>query len=55
MIGIIVGKQFFDERFLLCQFIAAICLVSCETSLMNIAFLALNRLEIRFLIGESTQ
>ena len=41
--GILQGKRFFDGRPILCHFVGGICLVACETSLMNIGFLAINR------------
>nr|QVK45856.1 G protein-coupled receptor [Proales similis] len=43
VVGILVGKNFFDHNMILCHIIAAICLIACETSLMNIGFLAINR------------
>ncbi|CAF0837503.1 unnamed protein product [Brachionus calyciflorus] len=43
LVGILQGKRFFDGRPILCHFVGGICLVACETSLMNIGFLAINR------------
>ncbi|RNA21626.1 melatonin receptor type 1B-B-like [Brachionus plicatilis] len=41
--GVFVGKKFFVLMSALCDFIGAICLIACVTSLMNIGFLAINR------------
>ncbi|RNA16468.1 melatonin receptor type 1B-B-like [Brachionus plicatilis] len=43
VVGVLQGKSYFDQRPILCHFVAGICLVACETSLMNIGFLAINR------------
>lgn len=42
-LGVLVGENYFTENFALCGFVAAICLIACETSLMSIGFLAFNR------------
>ena len=42
-IGILAGENFFKTRPGLCSFVAAICLIACECSLMNIGLLAVNR------------
>jgi melatonin receptor type 1B len=41
--GVLIGKNYFDLKPELCKLIAAICLIACETSLINIGFLAINR------------
>ena len=41
--GVFLGKTYFDERIVFCKLVGAICLIACETSLMNIGFLAFNR------------
>jgi hypothetical protein len=43
VVSIFLGKSFFDNKPFLCGFIGFVCLVSCETSLMNIGTLAVNR------------
>lgn len=43
MVGILVGKKFFDQNKALCEFIGASCLVSCGTSLLTMGYLAVNR------------
>jgi hypothetical protein len=48
VIGVFKGRNYFDERPVLCGFIGAICLIACETSLMNIGFLAINRSDKMF-------
>ena len=42
-VGVLAGKNFFDKRPGLCEFVAFACLVFCETSLITIGFLAFNR------------
>jgi hypothetical protein len=42
-VGVLFGKNYFDKRPGLCQFIAFACLVFCESSLISIGFLAFNR------------
>ena len=42
-IGVLCGKNYFDERPGLCEFVAFSCLLFCEVSLFSIGFLALNR------------
>ena len=43
IVGILAGKKWFDSIPALCEFVAALCLVSCATSMVNIGFLAFNR------------
>ena len=52
VLGVFLGKNYFDERPALCQLIGAICLIACETSLVNIGFLAVNRSGLTFIIGK---
>jgi hypothetical protein len=42
-VGVLFGKNYFDNRPGLCQFVGFACLVFCETSLISILFLAFNR------------
>jgi len=42
-IGVLCGRNYFDERPGLCEFVAFACLLFCEVSLFSIGFLALNR------------
>ena len=42
-LGVLLGKKFFDQNWLVCQLVGAICLVTCVTSLISIGFLAFNR------------
>lgn len=41
--GSLVGKRFFDENPFWCQFSGAMCIIACGTSLVSMAFLAINR------------
>jgi hypothetical protein len=43
LIGILVGKKFFDQNKSLCEFIGSSCLISCATSLLTMGYLAVNR------------
>ena len=43
VIGIYVGKVFFDREIVLCYFVGSFCLIACGTSLVTMALLALNR------------
>jgi hypothetical protein len=46
LVGILAGKKFFDQTPIFCRFVAAICFITCGTSLISIGLLALNRFEI---------
>lgn len=43
VIGILLGRKWFSDKTQFCEFIAAVCLVACATSMINIGFLAFNR------------
>lgn len=43
VVAVFAGKSFFRDKRQLCDFIAAVCLVACATSMINICFLAFNR------------
>ncbi len=43
VLGVFLGENYFNARPILCQFIGAICLIACETSLVSIGLLAFNR------------
>jgi hypothetical protein len=45
VVGCLVGETFFDQNVLLCQFIGAMCLMSCACSLVTMGYLAVNRCE----------
>ncbi len=42
-IGILMGRDFYEERFGLCVVLASLCLIACGTSLVNMGILAVNR------------
>jgi hypothetical protein len=43
VVAVFAGKSFFSDKKIFCEFLAAICLVACATSMINIGFLAFNR------------
>jgi hypothetical protein len=43
LVGILVGKTFFEKNRSLCEFIGSSCLISCATSLLTMGYLAVNR------------
>ena len=42
-VGTLAGKKHYDDNPVLCQFVAAACIIGCGTSLVSMGFLAVNR------------